>query len=683
MNNNSNSNNSKPKQPVINNTCLPTNNNNNNINNNTNQSLFTILIKNKYIFNIILGYCKYSQDVISYNYFELPIRFICKIKRFDIFDEKWKKSMIDQNTVQCDINLVLDIDEQAVIEFLVNNTSFERFCMVWNYFYPILRHKQELIDHSNLSLSRLHSEILVYVLKANGADHRILDVILTNYKPDKYLNSTSIFYALAYRGCIATFELVLKQFPLIVKEIKFLIGVMIECCKFKNNDLAKHIYATLLFDKDVSFEVGDYTENVLEYMLESGADLELSKLPPKNLSSIPFILNNSFDSGVLELDYQEASMLGNKQLLDYMISLDCEIRSYLILTNVPNVEILELFMEKFPRLNWDLDRQFELSIKNNKPIVQYLHQRGFKFCSYALDANYDTLEFILSNYCLPTFNETEFTNNYHKDIRIVKLLYHYYGPSVMTQFSLINGVYSGNLEIVKFFLTNGIGIVNQFLLEISIFNPPIYYYLLDNLNGYDSTLLREHMKKYIRFNGHQFILRAIESLNYAALDLIREQTGVFCLLEFSSAHSFKVKNLLIPNIYKAILQGHQDCIKRGITLLPELSELIEFGLKNTNIKFLRFLVDIIKNVYPGHQVHLDVSKVLGKSMIDRSFLEIYPVLNRKFLKDDLHENQNTRILNFISATKDSSSNGGNGGGNGANKNWLKHNLKKAFPFLNK
>ncbi|KAF2076359.1 hypothetical protein CYY_002316 [Polysphondylium violaceum] len=567
---------------------------------------FFSIVRNKWIFNQILDLCKY-QDRISYNFYDLPLALICKLKRFDIFDKKWHQKSLLQSPHMIDPKYMMDLDVKDIFEFFANNTSLKRFLMVWETMKPLVDNfdKMQKIIISSAQVKNIEEGIVETLLEFMSKTTIIYSniknaIYFGGYGSMKIINS---FLGVADRTsglCSITF---LKQ---------FLIGASKNGKKHTCIQLIHQIMERGFteFDiSDLSIEINDYLLGLSENV---SIRLVVSSLPPQNLETIPWILAHRdkliINSRCTSFLMNERIYLENKTFFEFMINKFKECypndRSPFLngIPSIPNENCIETL-------------EYILNVKD-----------FFTFSSASLNSPFKLVDLIIKRHPrrIP-FIEKEMKDWYFNDIRIVRLIDQVYN-SPFTIVSLDGCVSMGYKEIVIFLLSKNNITINEKTMTAALVFPDIYNLLLPFVPK-DINL-----GKIFESKSQVILNNLIVKGSLDGIKLFAEQ----CHIDPLSNPLYKVFNYsfsktvsIVPKIYKYLLEPIENKLLDQATSTYSLNNLIHNSLNNRNYNLARYIhsiADMGDYFFVNFNITLNNQKIIyeiTKSMSNSVLLKIF------------------------------------------------------------
>ncbi|KAF2074340.1 hypothetical protein CYY_004361 [Polysphondylium violaceum] len=600
--------------------------NSNNINN-----LFFSIIRNQYLNKTIISYCKYDNDGDEhhcFNYYDLPIQYICKHNKWDIFDKKWNIVFNDNsgsgnnnNTSPpsyrfCDI---LDLSKEAMLAFFRYNTCYDRYQRV----------STQWLQHVYKPTDSIYIYFFENCVKAPNADIRIIREL--------YEIAIGIFPFLGYsaptlNGRIDVFDIVTKH------QSTSLVVYLYSNVQYHYYPLVYHIYNRIkerdrVECKETSFDLSKLSSEVIEYMsARKECNLVLSKLPPQYPDAVPFILEFDYEVTKVTYDIIEAVSFGDVRILERMIRDKPDILDGFDMGEIkaiPNVSTLEFIHLEFPKhvKDWPFKwASIEKHCIGDLDLVKYLHSIHFEFTIASLGAPYQVLVYLDDNNLLHMVDPSEDDDIRYpliqKDIRVLKLLSSKY-QSWFESTLLATNFLEWDLELIKF------------LISIGVFDDISVWSLMEYLPKRSFPYIYNHRVSLDPQFAHEFsaqfrvmlttrIYKRITPFGGARVDskylssdhirIIREASGVSCLLflidanwQFTDSPTPFILDSP-PKYFKSILEkfracdiiDHQFILFDGYTLFSLFRQSIQYS----NFKLMRQLSRMILAEYPSDQLIL-------------------------------------------------------------------------------
>jgi len=562
---------------------------------------FFQIFKNIYLKKKILKLCQYDEHVISYNYFNLPLGFLSKTKRWDLFDEKINQ--LQNNNSGASIDHMVGLTEKDLCKFIKYNSSYERF------------KKVEKVTQF-LKLESRFSNLLVSAIKNGSNDLNIIRDLyqrtISNTTQDKSLLH---FYFETPSPRIDVFDLVSNSF-----NQDDMIKIFHRQSNYKQMELAKHIYTEYLVkNQDIRYEINKLPLEIIEFLQRNNAILSVESLPPVHLDAISFILSHPYEIEKVEYQFKEAFKLGNIEMLNRMVMdaqkpmIDC-----LIGTNskCPNIETFDFVVHQYGISSW---AHLQPTILHDLELVKQAIFRNFTFTSVAFTSKYEVLEFLLNNNHLENVQLNDrYHTTYSKDKRIYQLLYQKY----QSQFNVSPFLNPKSAEILKFCLDIGsfdhclpdevmpflhFDVFYDIYQRLSTKNRSFRNYFLSSTDdvknrlgllwvAYQSSHSYKKIRKYGFFKGES-------NQTEPYLELIRQITGKQCLFDIfcygSNANEifdYVSYNTFFP--FKSSFK-HQKQLLDGYDsgdIAPILSLLYD-SMHYPSYKLTEYIQSIIKNTF--------------------------------------------------------------------------------------
>jgi len=613
-----------------------------------NSSSFYIILKNKYLFQEILKYCKVDDgDLVSYKYYDIPLGYLCKRKLWKIFDDRLNKyiNIINNNKTESLYNnrhLLLDFSRQDIFEFFTNNKSYSRFLNVWNS--PLSKaiiHHYYLIDHGQMN-------ILELAIQAK-ADLEIIDHL---YKINRLSNINLFVYlkSIAKSGCLETFDYFFK------KKVEAHSGdiyqTSILAAQSKNYQLSKILVDFSQHTTSVIFEINKYPLEIIEYLFEKQIDqsrFKLERLPPDHQDSIEFIIdcnlqfkkNPNTSTHLAQLDFYSAASIGNIKLLKYMkhilyskdrVFRDRNLPKPFDWSSSKTIDTLDFFLDDFPEIDWDITK-FAMECQDLDLLRHLVEKRDSKsklrFSCDIWEAPFNVIEYLLSvNYFLPPYRDVSLVNFANtKDIRVLELIYERY-PMALTNLSLQRCISSQNIQGVDFLLSKSIGEISSFSFEHCLSKCDYEMYnLLKNYLFSTNASKFHHIKSQLYFwiqNQLELILKIVVNSDYKCIEIIQD-INRSTILSILSDHYIKAigsyDSLKKPKMHQTLFNNVPLVLHK-----TKIIKLLQSSISNCSFALTKQLIPILQTLYGKDDFIMDDSIFLHTSVTDKSLFEIAPYI---------------------------------------------------------
>ncbi|KAF2069341.1 hypothetical protein CYY_009340 [Polysphondylium violaceum] len=642
-----------------------------------NNILFFKIIKNKCLFREILKLCK-QHDEIGYSFYDIPMGYLCRKKKWDIFDDKFDKYIDVINNPSRPIynnrHLLVDFTKNDFHDFFSHNTSYSRFLKIYNFFQKDI---QNLHYQMKDSINLLELSILA------NAEIEIIDH-LYKIKPLSSYNLYTYLRQVATCGSIEIFDYLFK-----VKteaHLQDLHQTCVKACLSQNYKLAQHIIDLLLnYNVNQKFEINLFPLEVIKYLIAKvdSSKLEISKIPPDYDDSIDLIMDclkgkyNINTSKNPILDSGKASRLGNLELLQQMkkIKKKFTIMHWNGWSEASNTETMDFFLDKIT-ISQDEFTTYAINCKDLNLLRHIIEKRGFKtFNQRIWCANSQVLEYLSSISLLPPF-EADNIHGVNIDIKTLELKYKS-NPSALTTRTLSACIKQKNLECVDFLLSKSIVThVSTNALQSSLMHCDfkMYNYLKNYISLTATNPLQLIMKNDMYFwvrSQSELILKMIREEHYECIEIMQDLNRASLFSIISDHHIQKLISLPAMKKYKMMnLLFNAPTTYHKSKLFRAFVESVELGILNLT----RFLIPLLQFQFSKAQFISEVNNqdhlFASRRFKHRSLLEIAPfisdtvykqlldrfplLLNYKvfsFLQDDQEFKRNEFIVDLLQKAK--------------------------------
>ncbi|KAF2078054.1 hypothetical protein CYY_000605 [Polysphondylium violaceum] len=486
--------------------------------------LFFQTIRNKYLFQSILCLCKTDQDEIGYNYYDIPMGYLCRKNRWKIFDDKLNNHIktIGNQSVPLYENKhhLINFTSLDVKDFFTHNKSFARFTKIWDCFKSSIENNCYC---EGISILQLSTQV--------NADIEIIEKL----SQVKDLLKSLVPVSIGVSGSIQIFEFFRKRINL------DLLAMSLDASVSQSYDLAKHIIDLHCNqDPHAKFPINRYPLEIVKYLWQKvkKSNLRISRLPPDYQDTIDFFVkdifaqeNNQVSYAGIQLDFLNSGKIGNIQLLNQMLKVYGEEKLKVSQLPRPNhwsecttTEALDFFIFNFPTVNWDIG-DFAAKCKDLRLLKFLVEERDYdQFSPKVWDSSFEVLRYLSSYFSLlPPYAMA--MNDIQIDIRIIKLLYKLH-PKAVNNSLFQSCIGKGSLECVEFFLLKSIGniTVESFKKCLDNFDYKMFTMLKEFLCSTDKIKfdqIRTQLKTYVVYH-HIILEKMIQNGNYNCIELVRE-----------------------------------------------------------------------------------------------------------------------------------------------------------------
>jgi len=578
--------------------------------------LFNSILNNKYLSQEIFGYCK-CEDIEGYNYYDMTLDFICRLKRYDIFDHRWNLSFNSSGSNdKCggggDVNL-LKITPNDIISFFETNDSLKRVDKVWNVFNQVLK---------SASLGEDHLFFILCSLVKIGAEKQIKEFVDDNieiFLLHRYKTVEQIAIAIGSKGSIEFYNHSLKFFSKLIMSNsyhQFIKKVLLAAANEKHYDLGYHIINSIKKDevKSYIFFVSELPTPILKYVFKNvpSSVIKYDMFPcfpieDADLDILDIIQQQRLD--FVQINIGIAYSHGNIKVLEFLYS------NYQIqpdfnfnLQSMANLDALKFYLSHHPQKRYPLNG-LEYSCLKSLELVKYLHTvLDFKFTSKAYNAPFNVLQYLVDNDCLEgiDFDAGDILFPFHYDLRVIKLLHQIHPTQFLVTFShfqcfIFNG---NNYHILEYILENS-------LVTLGIDDTGSLIRCSEKLREF--RLILTHLKtKNPKFTS-EFIRKIFKSksikITFALIECILAVYPKKCILLqlkksvqptlkswFDQNSIFPNRYLRIPMIYKLLLKGYteQEYLKDPVNNFS-LTDVLNYAIDGSNYKLQRYVNQLINS----------------------------------------------------------------------------------------
>ncbi|KAF2072576.1 hypothetical protein CYY_006099 [Polysphondylium violaceum] len=493
--------------------------------------LFFQIVRDKVLFSYLLECGR--LDFCSLGY-------LCKIGRWDIFDQKIDRFLTDKYNS----NSLIDFRYKynGLLLFLIRNTSLERFKKVSKLF-PLFHFK----DKSK------QRDLLKSCLKLSLSDPlQGLESFTYFIKQfDKQLDKKSlgpVFEDIALYGNIDAFQSIYNHLE-----------------KFKLDKYLGTIanWLKVALEKDRLEFCYYLIENVIkpwsgaqEGGVKPNISIAVSVDPPKEIVNLlggtrVHLVKENPKTSDQNQDLKRAILKGEIETINTLYSqLENKKSIKVDLTSYANLDTLKFMYEKLNYLSVK-----ETAVNSNVEYVKYLHGQGFKFSSDIFGSSLPVIEYILENV---DPNQITLKNlNYLKsnDTKSIELLYKAFGARIMKLDFFFSFIHDDSVPIVEFYMKNGKFEITPYLLSQVILSPKVFKYLLSFIKV-PVSIAQNIVKQYT----DKKVFTMIESSHYEAVETFNEFTKSNILL-----HSVVGKDL--PSLAMETLFGTKVSEPKMLNLL--------------------------------------------------------------------------------------------------------------------
>ncbi|KAF2069207.1 hypothetical protein CYY_009473 [Polysphondylium violaceum] len=597
----------------------------------TTTNLFFSIFKNTYLFHYIFNLCKY-QDKIAYSYYDIPLQFLCKKERFDLFDHRWKLGFNNNNDGgMVKYEHLLNIHYCDVIAFFKYNTCKERLQRVWDISFQVL--KENMWD---IRYDVQNDMDCVFLSLLQHGTNEMVDIFITFiYKDIKrlfYCGNT--FQSLAKKvgliGSIKVYQQSLVSLELVYKfpQNDYAYPCLVAASQEHKMELFIHIFYQIL-DQDP--KKAGYVEFQIERMSQECSNFIIDHAPHHmiELFQFPFdgmCLDEEYMLKILKfrtdkyksllekvIDYDKAYSMGNVKLLEFMYK-HCPPSGTVALTSIPNIQTLQLYLNH--SIHSDPYAALEGLCNNSLELYQLLHYKRFQFTSSSLDGCYEVIEFLYENGYLSEipFQPNKIQRCFHQDIRIITMLHQVYDYEFQVScYDFQRLALNGKVEAVEYLLKLhdyfATGEISKSCFEQIISN--------NSKNPQMFNLLMQHVSSLTNKTFIQGYLSGIRIGKYpttmVVLEWMKEIYPNKCLFSQFSKFNFDRQEIQIPRVFKLLLHlynqtppissDNDNCNSNNsnssrntsiIQVFSHLIVLIKYSMQNGHQKLLNYCMELLK-----------------------------------------------------------------------------------------
>ncbi|KAF2078574.1 hypothetical protein CYY_000074 [Polysphondylium violaceum] len=587
-------------------------------------SLFFNILKNKYLVSRIFDYCKSDDDdtIVGYSYYDIPLEYLCRKNRFDLFDHRWDVAF---NSYNGDIDHLLDIRVSDILQFCKYNNCLTRLGKVWNLFFEILKASSiggnNEIDLVLGGLIRMGAEKEAIQF----ATHMIGDINVTNSQP-----ITSIIEVVAATGSTLVYDVAYRVVQHICSEKdnvskRFWYNCLVNAGRFDKSDLFYYIFNKHFVSSDSDnikyFFISDFPTPFLKYILNNVplANLKLNMFPCFEIKKEDMDILDKVKDLNLEFSvvcFEKAYHDGNIELLDFLYK-NYKV-SRMVLIHIPNLETLKYYLtHQYDHDKDQVNDYLEISVLHSLELVQYLHSTGFKFTAASLNSPYQVLQFLFDNNCLEgvQYHESKLINLFYYDLKVVKLLHEKFGAQFTISLSFLKSfIFNGpekNYPLIEYIINSSLVPVDIWsIINFSQFTK-VFRLVIQNQVSKSPLFLQKFITLYLTSPR-------VVALTYGIMECINQYDSTKCILlsikkNRETAISFWLNYSFRPSpdmkkskVFKLLLNGFtQQEFIQDMKNRYHITDVLLYAINTVNYKLIRYTIKLLNEIKDYGPINFD------------------------------------------------------------------------------